>query len=142
MGEKMKRTLTISALILSVLLVIGLLIGSTYSMFSSNNEMVTIRDMITNTDGTYNDMYYKIRNELLLTDEEVDLLVDSIQLNQAFNRIINDDLSEKEIYNSIILSVMDDDNIDTQLKDKIIDKANKYLNDIVNYMNKKRRINK
>ena len=148
-----KKITTITILVLSIILVSLYVITSTYSLIievidkDGNSEVIndiTIRDLLTNDDGTYNQTYYDVFNELNITENEANILMDSIPLNEALNSIINNLVDYKfnnkqrftnqELYNLIVLSTMNDDNIETSLKDKVIAKTNQYIEDIADYL--------
>ena len=148
-----KKITTITILTLSIILVSLYVVTSTYSLIievidkDGNSEIIndiTIRDLLTNDDGTYNETYYDVFNELAITPNEADILMDSIPLNEALNTIVNnlidykfngkERFSNNELYNLIVLSTMSDDTIDTNLKDIVISKTNTYIDDIADYL--------
>lgn len=150
----MKRVTTIMALVLSVIITIVLVIGSTYSVIINviNNDngeseiinQIRIRDILTNDNGEYNNTYYQVKNELNITYEEADLLMESESLNRGLQVVLNSIVSYKlhnknklnnnELINLIIDSINEDNNISDELKDKVINKSRIYISDISKYM--------
>ena len=147
----MKRNIIISVL---VVLLIGIsTIMGTYAVIinvvSENGvdrivNTIDIRDLLSNDNGNYNNTYYDVRNELNVTDMEMDILMDSKYLNDSLKIVLNNvvsyklrggtKLSNEKIYDMIVNDVTNDGNIDVVLKNKIIDKSNKYKNDISDYI--------
>ena len=69
-----KKVITVSIIIISVVLVLVYTVASTYSVIidvtqeNGINEIVNvikIKDILTNEDGTYNETYYDIKQELI-----------------------------------------------------------------------------
>ena len=44
---------------------------------------ITIKDLLTDDNGNYNNTYYDVRNELEVNDMEMDILMDSNYLNDS-----------------------------------------------------------
>ena len=86
----MKRNIVISVL---VVLLIGIsTIMGTYAVIinvvSENGvdrivNTIDIRDLLSDDNGNYNNTYYDVRNELNITDMEMDILMDSKYLNDS-----------------------------------------------------------
>ena len=148
-----KKITTISVLVISILLVSIYVISSTYSVIinvinsDSTDEiidMLTIRDVLVDTSGNYNSLYYDIKRELAISYEEGETLIESVLLNNAFETIIKNvvdnklhnkkRMSDTEIYNLIVTNVRNDDRINEQVKEKVINKTGIYINDITNYI--------
>ena len=148
-----KKTITIILLITSILLISLYIISNTYSVIieviTDNNgdeivNKITIRDLLTDNNGIYNSTYYDVLSELVITNKEAEILIDSIPLNNALQTIINDIVSYKlhknirmtknELYNLIVAKVNEDDNINDELKNKITNKLDEYIIDIYNYL--------
>ncbi len=148
-----KRTITITVLILSILLVVTYTIATTYAVIIDVIEKdgateivneITIRDILTNDDGTYNNTYYDVLNELNITETEADILMDSNSLNLSLQTILNSIVDYKlhnkskmtngEIYNLIEESMDNDNSISEDLKNKVLPKANTYIQDVSNYL--------
>ena len=148
-----KKTISIIVIITSILLVSLYVLSNTYSIIidviegDNGDEIVnkiTIRDLLTNDNGEYNNTYYQVLNELSINDNEANTLMESIPLNNALQIVLKDivnyklhnknRLSKNEIYDLIISSTNEDDNISQELKNRIIDKANEYLNDVYDYL--------
>ena len=148
-----KKTISIIVVITSILLVSLYVLSNTYSIIidviegDNGDEIVnkiTIRDLLTNDNGEYNNTYYQVLNELSINDNEANTLMESIPLNNALQIVLKDivnyklhnknRLSKNEIYDLIISSTNEDDNISQELKNRIIDKANEYLNDVYAFL--------
>lgn len=148
-----KKTISIIVIITSILLVSLYVLSNTYSIIidviegDNGDEIVnkiTIRDLLTNDNGEYNNTYYQVLNELSINDNEANTLMESIPLNNALQIVLKDivnyklhnknRLSKNEIYDLIISSTNEDDNISQELKNRIIDKANEYLNDVYAFL--------
>ena len=151
----MKKSLTITIIALSILLVGLYTVTSTYSVIidviekDGVNEIVneiTIRDLLTNDNGSYNDTYYTVKNELQVTTEEADILMDSNEINEALQTVLesiveykvnnntNAKLSNDELYSLITESVLNTKNISDDVKSRIINKASIYRQDISDYV--------
>jgi len=148
-----KKVATITILVLSILLVSLYTITSTYSVIinviekDGKNEIInniTIKDILTDDYGNYNDAYYRVKNELDITPEEADILMESIPLNDSLQIVLNnivdyklnnkDRLTDNEIYSLIELAVNEDNNINKELGNKIITKSKTYIKDITDYI--------
>jgi len=151
----MKRASTIVVIILSILLVGLYTVTSTYSVIINVIEKdgiteivneINIRDLLINDDGTYNDTYYTVKNELEVTDEEANILMNSVPLNEALQIVLesiveykvheNVDarLSNDQIYNLISEAILNTDNISDELKSRVINKSSIYREDITDYI--------
>lgn len=151
----MKKVTTFTIIIISILLVGLYTVASTYSVIINAIEKdglteivneITIRDLLINDNGTYNDTYYNVKNELEVTEEEANLLMESIPLNNSLQTVLNSiveykvhnnldaKLSSDEIYNLITEAILNTNNIDDELKSRVINKSSIYRNDISNYM--------
>ena len=151
----MKRASTIVVIIISILLVGLYTVTSTYSVIINVIEKdgiteivneINIRDLLINDDGTYNDTYYTVKNELEVTDEEANILMNSVPLNEALQIVLesiveykvheNVDawLSNDQIYNLISEAILNTDNISDDLKSRVINKSSIYREDITNYI--------
>ena len=105
---------------------------------------ITIKDLLSDDNGNYNSTYYDVRNELNVTDNDMNILMNSSYLNDSLKIVLNNvvsyklrggtKLSNEKIYDMIVNDVTNDGNIDVVLKNKIIDKSNKYKNDISDYI--------
>lgn len=151
----MKKVTTFTIIIISILLVGLYTVASTYSVIINVIEKdglteivneITIRDLLINDNGTYNDTYYNVKNELEVTEEEANLLMESIPLNNSLQTVLNSiveykvhnnldaKLSSDEIYNLITEAILNTNNIDDELKSRVINKSSIYRNYISNYM--------
>ncbi len=148
-----KKITTITLLILSIVLMSIYVISTTYSVIidvitndgqSEIINKITIRDLVTNDDGTFNNTYYDVVSELNITNEEANIIMDSVPLNEVLDVLLNsvvdyslhnkNKLSNDEIYNLITEGIYEDTNIDNSLRDKLITKTDKYIQDISKYL--------
>jgi len=146
-------TVIVGVIILS--LVVIYTIASTYAIIievkqeDGVNEIVNvirIRDLVTNDDGTYNNTYYDVKNELNITDAEATLIMESEKLNEnlqiilnsivdyKLNNNINAKLTNDEIYNLIVEGVNNTNSLSQELRDKVINKANIYKQDVSDFV--------
>ena len=138
---------------LSILLVIICTIAGTYAVVinvSSEEGIdkivneITIKDLLTNDDGMYNNTYYTVKNELNVNEEDMNILMYSKELNSnlqvVLSSVVNyklhnkNKLSNNEIYDLIVMSINEDNNINTNLKNKVINKSNYYKQDISDFI--------
>lgn len=150
----MKKT-TITIIIISILLVGLYTVTSTYSVIINVIEKdgiteivneITIRDLLINDDGTYNDTYYLVKDELEVTEEEANILMESIPLNDALQTVLESiveykvhdnldaKLSDEAIYNLINEAILNTDTITDELKSRVINKSSIYRKDISDYV--------
>lgn len=149
----MKRKIIV---ILLLILLIGLYtVASTYSVIievTDNNgennivNKITPRDIFTDTNGNYNSLYYDVRNELNLTEEEADILMDSPYVNEKLQIVLQSivdykldnntsaKLTNDEIYSMIEEAVNNTKNLTEDTKTRIINKSNIYKSDISDYL--------
>lgn len=151
----MKKNKIIILTIISVTLTILLTVASTYSVIINvtNNSgiheivnTISIRDVFTNDNGGYNDLYYDVLNELNITKEQAEILMDSESLNNHFQTVVtsivdyktnnnyNAKLTNDELYNLIIDGLNNTNNITEDTKNKVISKSEQYKQDISNYV--------
>lgn len=151
----MKKTKGIFISILIILLVFVSTLAATYSVVinvvSNNgiNEIVgviTIRDLMTDSEGKFNDTYYNVKRELSISDDEGKILMDSDSLNRELQVVINSiveykvdkkvdsKLSNDEVYNLIVEGVNNDQDISDGLKNRIKEKSQIYINDIGDFL--------
>lgn len=151
----MKRITSITIITISILLVGLYTVASTYSVIINVIEKdgvteiinrITIRDLLTNDDGTYNDTYYDLKKELAVTEKEANILIESTPLNESLQIVLesiveyklheNPDakLSNNTLYNLISDSIINTDNISDDLKSRIINKASIYKEDISDFV--------
>ena len=151
----MKKTKGIFISILIILLVFVSTVAATYSVVinvvSNNgiNEIVgviTIRDLMTDSEGKYNDTYYNVKRELSISDDEGKILMDSDSLNRELQVVINSiveykvdkkmdsKLSNDEVYNLIVEGVNNDQDISDGIKKRIKEKSQIYINDISDFL--------
>lgn len=151
----MKRGTSIVLIIISILLVGLYTVTSTYSVIIDVIENdgikeivneITIKDLLINEDGTYNDTYYIVKNELEVTEEEANILMYSKPLNSSLrivlesiveykvNNNIEAKLTNEEIYNLIVESILNTENIDDNLRSRIINKSSLYKKDISDFV--------
>ena len=149
----MKRITTITLLIMSIILVSLYVVSTTYSVIIEvlNNDgedeiisELTLRDLVTDDNGMYNTNYYNTVNELDITEEEANVIMDSVSLNKTLDTVIKsvvdyhlhngNKLSNNDIYDLIKDGVDNDHNITEDLKHKILKKSREYIIDISNYL--------
>lgn len=151
----MKKSKGIIISILIILLVFVSTIAATYSVIInvvSNNgineivNVITIRDLMTDNDGVYNDTYYNVKNELNISDSEAEILMESDELNKSLQVVLNSivtykvdndenaKMSDTELYNLIVDAVNKDSTISDELKDKVKNKSNIYIRDVSDFM--------
>ena len=152
-GDDMKKNTIV--IVLLVFFTVLCTIAGTYAVIidvtyeSDRSEIVnviTVRDIFTDTNGNYNNLYYDVKNELNISENEANVLIDSIYINDALqiilesivdykaNNIVSAKLSNDEIYNLIKNSVNSTSGISDDVKTRILDKSNYYKNDISNYV--------
>ena len=148
-----KKITTISLLVIGIILISFYVISSTYSVIinvldkDGQTEIlndISIRDLLIDENGMYNSTYYDVINELDITEEEAEMLMDSIPLNRVLDEIVanivdynfhdKDKLSNDELYNLIVDGINEDSNINNNLRLKLIAKTKEYINDISDYM--------
>lgn len=107
-------------------------------------DVINIKDLLSDDNGNYNSTYYEVRDELNISDSEMDVLMNSSYLNDSLKTILDNvvsyklrcgtKLSNDDIYNMIVNDVNNDDSINNILKNKVIDKSNVYRSDISDYI--------
>lgn len=151
----MKKGITLTVIVLSILLVGLYMVTSTYAVIIEVTKKdgalemindITLKDVLSNDDGTYNSTYYTIKDELEISDDEAKILLESKSLDEALqivlksiveykvNNNIDAKLTDEEIYNLVADSVLKINNIDDELKSRIINKASLYRNDVSKYI--------
>lgn len=149
----MKKRLLVVLLI--ILLTLAYTIASTYAVIinvkSENgvNEIIdkiTIKDLLTEDNKEYNETYYNVKNTLDITEEDLDILMNSKELDKklqiVLNKIVdykvnkneNSFLTSDEIYNMIKEATESDNTIPYYLKRKVIENSKKYSNDINEFL--------
>ena len=151
----MKRITSTIIIVISILLVGLYTVTSTYSVIINVIEkdgiteivnQITVRDLLTNDDGSFNNTYYDLKNELNVTENEANILMESTPLNEALQTVlesiveyklhdnVNAKLSNDTLYNLISDSIVNTENISDNLKSRIINKASIYKQDISDYV--------
>ena len=107
-------------------------------------NVINIKDLLSDDNGNYNGTYYDVRNELNISDNDMDILMNSSYLNDSLKTVLDNvvsyklrgctKLSNDDIYNMIVNDVNNDDSINNILKNKVIDKSNVYRSDISDYI--------
>ena len=141
--------------ILIILIVFISMIAATYSVIinvASNNGIneivneITVRDLMIDNNGEYNNTYYEVKRELNITFEEANILINSKELDKQLQVVlksivsykvdgdINSKLSDDEVYNLIVEGVNKDSNISSSLRDKVINKSQIYIRDVSNFL--------
>ena len=148
-----KKITTISILLISTILISLYVVSSTYAVIiniitkDNTSEIVneiTINDLLRDDNGNYNSYYYDVKRELNITKEEEDSLIESVPLNNLLKTILSDvvnyrihnknRLTDEEIYNLIVNAVNSDDNIEEEVKEKVIAKSYMYIKDVTDYI--------
>ncbi len=141
--------------ILIILIVFISMIAATYSVIinvASNNGIneivneITVRDLMIDNNGEYNNTYYEVKRELNITLEEANILINSKELDKQLQVVlksivsykvdgdINSKLSDDEVYNLIVEGVNKDSNISSSLRNKVINKSHIYIRDVSNFL--------
>lgn len=141
--------------LLIILIVFISTVAATYSVIinvASNNGIneivneITVRDLMINNNGEYNNTYYDVKRELNITDEEANILINSKELDKQLQVVlksivsykvdgdINSKLSDDEVYNLIVEGVNKDSNISSSLRNKVINKSQIYIRDVSNFL--------
>lgn len=141
--------------ILIILIVFISTVAATYSVIinvASNNGIneivneITVRDLMINNNGEYNNTYYDVKRELNITDEEANILINSKELDKQLQVVLksivsykvdgdtSSKLSDDEVYNLIIEGVNKDSNISSSLRNKVINKSQIYIRDVSNFL--------
>lgn len=147
----MKKNIVISILLI-LLICISTIMG-TYAVIinvvSENGvdrivNTITIRDLLSDDNGNYNNTYYDVKNELNVSDDDMDILMNSSYLNDSLKIVLDNvvsyklrggnKLSNDYIYDMIVNDINSDDSIYNELKDKVIDKGSIYRDDISDYV--------
>ena len=107
---------------------------------------INIRDLLTNDNGTYNNTYYQVKEELNITEEEMNKLMESEPLNNKLKLVLdsivkyklrNDKTarySNNELYIMIEEGTNNTPNIEEELKNKVITTSDKYKQDISDFL--------
>ena len=140
---------------MAIILTITYIAASTYSVIISVTEkneileivnQITIKDLVTNEEGSYNSTYYLVKNELNITKEEANLIMNSQKLNENLQIVLdsivkykvqndqNAKLSDERIYELILDGTNKTENFSPELKNKILDKSNLYKQDISDFL--------
>lgn len=148
----MKKSLVIIGCILTSLLVIVGTLATTYAVYidvtskDGVNEVVnkvTTRDLLTNDNGSFNNTYYIVKNEIEASDNEMNILMDSSSINTnlqgVIRSIVNYSLNgETRISNDrlyeLILDGVNNTDIDADLRARIINKSRVYIGDISDFL--------
>lgn len=149
----MKKRLLVVLLI--ILLTLAYTMASTYAVIinvkSENGvneiiEKITIKDLLTNDNKEYNEIYYNVKNTLDITEEEMNILINSKELDKKLqivlnkivdykiNKNINSLLTSDEIYNMIKEATNNDNTIPYYLKKKVLENSKIYSDDINDFL--------
>ena len=148
----MKKSLVIIGCILTSLLVVVGTLATTYAVYidvtskDGINEVVnrvTARDLLTRDNGEYNDTYYVVEDEIGASSEEMDVLMDSTSINNNLQGVIKsvvnyrlekgDRISNDKLY-ELIWDGVNNTDIDTELRARIISKSRTYIEDISDFL--------
>lgn len=107
---------------------------------------ITVKDVLSNDDGSFNSTYYMLKDELNINGEESEKLLNSKYLDEALQKVLKSiaeyrikdkpeaKLSEDELYKLLTEAILKTNEIDDDLKSRIINKASIYRKDISKYM--------
>lgn len=150
-----KKKTTVLVIFVAIILTMVYTMASTYAVLIEVKEeegiqeivnIITIRDLVTNDNGTYNKYYYDIVKELDITDVEATLLIESKALNKNLktmltsivdynlNKKYDAKLKDNEILNLIEDGLQNTGNISEELRNKVMNKSNAYIQDISDYL--------
>lgn len=150
-----KKLNSIIIIIIIISLTLAYTIASTYSVIINVTEkegiteivnQITIKDLVTNDNGTYNTTYYNVKNELNITEEEANLIMESNKLNANLQIILESiveyklknniqaKLNNNEIYDLILEGTNNTNTLNDELKNKIITKSSIYIQDISDFL--------
>jgi len=142
-------------MVLLIVLVCLLTVTATYSIIIEVTDQegikeivkeVKVRDIFVDSNGNYNSLYYDVKRECNITDEEAEILMDSDKLNENLQIVAKsvvdykaNNLTEVKLTNEELLSLLEDGvnntiGIADTTKQRIINKANVYKNDVSKYV--------
>lgn len=149
----MKKWKILLVSVLSIILVVICSIAGSYAVIinvtSEGNvdkiiNEINIKDLLTNDDNTYNNTYYRVKKELDINDDDMNILINSSSLNNNLKNVLNSVVSYKlhnkkkmsndDIYNLIVLSINDTTGISDSIKEKVLSKSKYYINDISDFI--------
>ena len=151
----MKKGTLIVSIFLSIILIIVYTALNTYSVIINITDKegtteivnkINIIDLLTNDDGSYNDTYYLVKDELSVNEEEANILINSSYLNDSLQIVLNSivdyryhnkleaRLSDDEIYNMIVDAVNKDMSISEDLRNRVIIKSSRYKDDVSDFL--------
>lgn len=151
----MNKKMGILVIGIAMLLTVVYTLASTYAVIINVKEEegikqivneISIKDLVTNDNGTYNSYYYDAKRELDILDYEATYLIESKALNEnlkivltsivdyKLNNNLDAKLSNDEVYNLIVDGVNNTKLLSSELKSKVIDKANQYKKDISDFL--------
>ena len=143
-----KNNIILISLIIVVLTALCTIAGTYAVIINVTNENGTdkiinnidIKDLLTNDNGTYNNTYYQIKNELNVTEEEINILMNSEPLNNKLKLVLDSIVkyrlrNNKEArYSMIIEGINSTPNISEELKNKVIISSDRHKQDISDFL--------
>lgn len=149
-----KNNIFIVSIIIVILTLLCTIAGTYAVIINVTNENgvdkiinnINIKDLLTNDNGTYNNTYYQVKNELNVTEEEMNKLMESEPLNSKLKLVLDSIVKYKlrndktakynndELYSMIVEGINNTPNIDEELKSKVITISNKYKQDISDFL--------
>lgn len=149
-----KNNIILISLIIVVLTALCTIAGTYAVIINVTNENgvdkitnnINIRDLLTNDNGTYNSTYYQVKNELNVTEEEMNMLMNSEPLNNKLKLVLESIVkyrvrnkeearySNEEIYNMIVEGINSTPNISEELKNKVIISSDRHKQDISDFL--------
>lgn len=107
---------------------------------------IDIKDLLTNDNGTYNNTYYQVKNELNVNEKEMNILINSEPLNNKLKLVLETIVkyrlrkdkearySNDKIYSMIIEGINATPNISEELKNKVIISSDRHKKDISDFL--------
>ena len=149
-----KNNIILISLIIVVLTALCTIAGTYAVIINVTNENgvdkiinnINIRDLLTNDNGTYNNTYYRVKEELNITEEEMNKLMESEPLNNKLKLVLDSIVKYKlrndktarysndELYSMIEEGTNNTPNIEEELKNKVITTSDKYKQDISDFL--------
>lgn len=109
-------------------------------------NIIEIKDLLINDSGTYNKTYYQVKEELNVTEEEMNTLMNSKELNNTLKTLLDSIVkyklrkdttarySNEEIYNMIVEDINKSSDISEELKNKVIITSGRYKQELSDYI--------
>ena len=127
----MKKGTLIVSIFLSIILIIVYTALNTYSVIINITDKegtteivnkINIIDLLTNDDGSYNDTYYLVKDELSVNEEEANILINSSYLNDSLQIVLNS-IVDYRYHNKL-----------EDLRNRVIIKSSRYKDDVSDFL--------